>query len=562
MTQNPVKRVFYILFLFVFHFGLKAQTTAALLTLPNDFNSSLVKDSDGNLYYIAAATTTYYGNIKKITPTGSVIDFFDPNNNIYEIVIDSNNNIYFFNNGTIQKVSPSGTSSTFATIPSGNGLKIDSYGNLYLANENYTSQGTIKKITPEGIVSTISTGQISSYTTDYSGNLYYYSGSRSTIYQVSPGGVISTYASGVTNVGVMTFDTVGNLYYVDETNYSYNSILKLNTDGTTLVVVANDSNLNSASNLWSDAAGLYFTDLNFNTNPSSYVYVKITLACDQPNPPVASDQTFEAAVTVSNLSATGEAIQWYNASSGGFRLIGTTALISGTYYVSQTVNNCESNRTPVVVSINQIGLDKHGQITTNAATKVSKTGAINVESFVNKNGDTTFTTFTGNGILNYEIFTAPASSPNDATEFATFVNPSNRTSSGSYNGSLLLNWNSQSLLTNAGIAIPNNGDQFAVQVSGYFVPQETGTYTFTCEGDDAVDLFVNSINVANHYGIHGIDSLGSHTGTIDLIAGERYAFRARMQENGGGEGLKVFWRRPSESSGWYINTNELSSTNQ
>ena len=32
-----------------------------------------------------------------------------------------------------------------------------------------------------------------------------------------------------------------------------------------------------------------------------------------------------------------------------------------------------------------------------------------------------------------------------------------------------------------------------------------------------------------------------------------------MQENGGGEGLRVFWRKPSQNSGWYINTTELSS---
>lgn len=558
MTQNPVKRVFYILFLFVFHFGLKAQTTSVLLTLPNDFDRSLIKGSDGNLYYLASATFPASGNIKKITPTGTVTDFFDPNNYINEIVIDSNNNIYFLSNGTIQKVSPSGTSTTFATGIDGYNLKIDSYGNLYLTNIN---QNYLKKITPEGTVSTISTGEIYNFTTDYSGNLYYYSSSISTVFKVTPGGVISTYASGVTNVGLMTFDTVGNLYYVDETNYSNNTILKLNTDGTTQVVVANDSNLHFPINLWSDAAGLYFTDLNFGSSGININYVKITLACDQPNLPVASNQTFEAA-TVSNLSATGEAIQWYSTSSGGSPLAESTALISGTYYVSQTVNDCESNRLPVVVSINQIGLDKYGQNTINTATKVSKTGAINSESFLNKNGDTTPITLTGNGILNYEIFTAPASNPNNATEFATFVNPSNRTSSGSHNSSLLLNWNSQSLLTYAGIAIPNNGDQFALQVTGYFVPLETGTYTFTCEGDEAVDLFVNSINVANHYGNHGIASPGSHTGTIDLIAGERYAFRARMQENSGGEGLKVFWRRPSQTSGWYLNTNELSSTNQ
>ena len=78
---------------------------------------------------------------------------------------------------------------------------------------------------------------------------------------------------------------------------------------------------------------------------------------------------------------------------------------------------------------------------------------------------------------------------------------------------------------------------------------------------ELTDLFINDVNVANHYGGHGINGLGSHTGTIELVSGESYSFRARMQENGGGEGLRVFWRKPSESSGWNIYTDELSTSN-
>ena len=139
------------------------------------------------------------------------------------------------------------------------------------------------------------------------------------------------------------------------------------------------------------------------------------------------------------------------------------------------------------------------------------------------------------------------------------TNQSNLTSSGIKSASVLLDWSNSSILTNEGISIPNGGDRFAVQVSGFFIPEESGTYTFTCEGDDAVDLFMNGNSIANHYGAHGIHGLGSHTGTVDLIAGEQYTFRARMQENGGGEGLRVFWRKPSQNSGWYINTSEISS---
>ncbi len=134
-----------------------------------------------------------------------------------------------------------------------------------------------------------------------------------------------------------------------------------------------------------------------------------------------------------------------------------------------------------------------------------------------------------------------------------------QTTSGTYNANVLLDWVNANTLTSAGISIPNGGERFAVQVSGFFIPEESGIYTFTCEGDDAVDLFIDGTNVANHYGGHGTESLGSHTGTIALVEGTKYSFRARMQENGGGEGLRVFWRKPSENSGWTIDHTELSS---
>jgi hypothetical protein len=64
-------------------------------------------------------------------------------------------------------------------------------------------------------------------------------------------------------------------------------------------------------------------------------------------------QTFCSSSTIANLTATGTAIQWYAAATGGSALAGTTALVNGTtYYASQTVNSCESsNRLAVTVSI-------------------------------------------------------------------------------------------------------------------------------------------------------------------------------------------------------------------
>src|SRR5690606_12182290 len=56
-------------------------------------------------------------------------------------------------------------------------------------------------------------------------------------------------------------------------------------------------------------------------------------------------------VTVSELEATGENLQWYNVAVGGEALAFSETLITGTYYVSQTMDGCESGRTAVTVSI-------------------------------------------------------------------------------------------------------------------------------------------------------------------------------------------------------------------
>lgn len=106
-----------------------------------------------------------------------------------------------------------------------------------------------------------------------------------------------------------------------------------------------------------------------------------------------------------------------------------------------------------------------------------------------------------------------------------------------------------------------NGELYGFIISGYFIPKQSGIYKFTIEGDDAVDVFINGTNVANHYGGHGASPRGTHTGSITLVAGKKYTFRARFMENSFGDELYLFWQKPSETSGtvWYQDVEELSS---
>jgi hypothetical protein len=121
--------------------------------------------------------------------------------------------------------------------------------------------------------------------------------------------------------------------------------------------------------------------------------------------PVAQPQTFCTAATVANLTATGTNLQWYATATGGTALASDVALASGTYYVSQTVNSCESSRTAVTVSIND------AQITASATTVCSGT-AVTITASATSAGVSTLPANLQNGLVGYWPFNGNA---NDAS---------------------------------------------------------------------------------------------------------------------------------------------------
>ncbi|MFM7595612.1 MAG: T9SS type A sorting domain-containing protein, partial [Flavobacteriales bacterium] len=76
--------------------------------------------------------------------------------------------------------------------------------------------------------------------------------------------------------------------------------------------------------------------------------------CFSVNAPTTSAQAFCGSATVANLTATGSGILWYAGSTGGSNLSSSTSLSSTTYYVSQTVSNCESPRATSSVAVNAL----------------------------------------------------------------------------------------------------------------------------------------------------------------------------------------------------------------
>jgi len=80
-----------------------------------------------------------------------------------------------------------------------------------------------------------------------------------------------------------------------------------------------------------------------------------TVVQGTPLAPTASAQTFTSPATVSSLTATrvsvNATLKWYSTSSGGSALASSTALTTGTYYVSQTLSTLESTRASVSVTV-------------------------------------------------------------------------------------------------------------------------------------------------------------------------------------------------------------------
>ena len=86
--------------------------------------------------------------------------------------------------------------------------------------------------------------------------------------------------------------------------------------------------------------------------PSSGNSFTVTINTLPGAPTGIASQIFAAGSTVANLSATGTAILWYSAASGGSALSTSLVLVSGNhYYASQTVNGCESSARQNVTAI-------------------------------------------------------------------------------------------------------------------------------------------------------------------------------------------------------------------
>ncbi|WP_316636145.1 leucine-rich repeat domain-containing protein [uncultured Flavobacterium sp.] len=89
----------------------------------------------------------------------------------------------------------------------------------------------------------------------------------------------------------------------------------------------------------------------------------IVVDASNTSPPTANAQSFNTSATIADLKAVGSNLKWFDVPTGGSALGLSTSLQTGKYYVSQTINGCESLR--LVVDVTIISAPGNGQIPTN-----------------------------------------------------------------------------------------------------------------------------------------------------------------------------------------------------
>ncbi|MEL1242834.1 HYR domain-containing protein, partial [Flavobacterium sp. DGU11] len=368
-------------------------------------------DANGNLYLADQSNHT----IRKITPAGVVTTLAGAyagfnngtgSNALFnfptDVAVDANGNVYVVDQGNnaIRKITPGGVVTTLAggTQGSANGtgtaaqfyfprqLAFDADGNIIVAD---TNNNLLRKVTPSGVVTTFAGtngsgyvdgplssakfGQLQVLQNDTAGNLFIYD-SNARIRKITPSGIVSTIAG--SNMGSFADGAP------DTAQFNFPDGLAINPDGTIYVADRFNHRIRKVAP----------------DSESNRVAVQVTV--NNTPVPVAGPQSFCVAGTVAGLAATGTDIKWYDAPTGGMPLSASTALLTGIYYATQTIDGCESARKAVAVSISDPVITVPATITVCANELVTYDVSVNNEVFVTQNttqNQLTYSGLCGNG---------------------------------------------------------------------------------------------------------------------------------------------------------------------
>lgn len=89
-----------------------------------------------------------------------------------------------------------------------------------------------------------------------------------------------------------------------------------------------------------------------------------------------------------------------------------------------------------------------------------------------------------------------------------------------------------------------SADTFSALWTGQLEAPVSGQYTLTTQSDDGVRLIVDGKTLVDNFTDHGATY---DSGTITLVAGQRYDIRLEYYENGGDAVARLFWQYPGQS---------------
>lgn len=243
---------------------LKITGNGEVSTFASGFSApdGLVFDNEGNLYVSNFAS----GIINKVSPDGIKTVFASGLNNPSSLQFDVDGNLYVSNHGngggtTVSKITADGIVSTFATgFSAPLGLVFNTAGDLFVSNYN---TGIINKISPSGVVSIFASisndpmALLQYLSFDANGNLYVPSYGHNRIYKINPEGRVSVFAG--------SFSAGGTNGHVNDARFDGPNSIAITSTG---IIYVSEYNTNRIRKILPEG----FTDQNLLNNPESAVY--------------------------------------------------------------------------------------------------------------------------------------------------------------------------------------------------------------------------------------------------------------------------------------------------
>ena len=163
---------------------------------------------------------------------------------------------------------------------------------------------------------------------------------------------------------------------------------------------------------------------------------------------------------------------------------------------------------------------------------------------------TSYKTHNGTGVTNqYNAH------PNNAAEFDAILNTANSNTTITHTGEVAL-----SIMCDGSTGTPHwASDFYAIKFEFWFIPTQTGSYSFGINSDDASDISVDGTIISTYYGGHGAG--GYQYGSKSMVAGTSYKIVIRYQEYGGGDALFVRWSRPNAPNTYSYWNEEVTNIN-